>query len=213
MRVNFTWDANPEPEVIGYKIYAGRATGVYNDAASPKNMGNVTSGYYEVFQWGVWYFALTAYTSEAESGFSSEIQTWISPLQLSIAVQNARLNAVETTIGASPVLKIWSGAPPANCAAPDAGTQLATLVLPSDWMAAAASASKGKLGVWQDLAGDASGNAGHFRIYDSGGSPACHMQGVVSVTGGGGDLTLNTVAISPFASVTITSFSMTDNNT
>lgn len=212
MRVNFTWDANTEPGVIGYKIYAGRASGVYDDDDSPKDVGNVLSGYYDVFEWGIWYFALTAYTIDSESEFSAEIQTWVSPLQLSIAAQNARLNAIETTIGTSAILRIRTGTPPANCAAANSGTVLATLTLPSDWLADAASATKGKAGTWLDSAGDTSGTAGHFRIYDSGGS-TCHIQGVVTATGGGGDLTLNDLSITTGKSITITSFSMADNNT
>lgn len=58
-------------------------------------------------------------------------------LQYSVAVRNARLDAVETTIGASAILKIRTGAVPASCATADAGTVLATLALPADYMAAA----------------------------------------------------------------------------
>jgi hypothetical protein len=58
-------------------------------------------------------------------------------VQQSVTVRNAKLDAVETAIGVSPVLKIRTGAPPANCAAADTGTVLATCTLPSDWMAAA----------------------------------------------------------------------------
>ena len=43
------------------------------------------------------------------------------PVQLSTAVRNARLDAIETAIGASAILRIRSGAVPANCAAADAG--------------------------------------------------------------------------------------------
>ena len=55
-------------------------------------------------------------------------------LQYSVAVRNARLDVVESTTGASPVLEIRTGAPPVNCAAADSGTVLATVNLPSDWM-------------------------------------------------------------------------------
>ena len=67
-------------------------------------------------------------------------------LQLSVAVRNALLDAIESTIGTSAVLKIRTGAPPASCATADAGTVLASLTLPSDWMAAASSGSKAKSG-------------------------------------------------------------------
>lgn len=63
-------------------------------------------------------------------------------LKYSVTVRNARLDAIETTIGTSAILKIRTGAPPANCAAADSGTVLSTVNLPSDWMAAAASGEK-----------------------------------------------------------------------
>jgi len=61
-------------------------------------------------------------------------------MQFSTAVRNAWLDVTESTIGASPILRIRSGAAPANCGAADTGTVLATLTLPADWMAAANSA-------------------------------------------------------------------------
>ena len=63
-------------------------------------------------------------------------------MQYSVTVNNARLDVVETTIGASPTLNLYSGSAPANCAAADTGTLLATLTLPADWMLAAAAGSR-----------------------------------------------------------------------
>jgi hypothetical protein len=133
------------------------------------------------------------------------------PLQMSVAVRNARLDAIETATGTSAILRIRSGTVPANCAAADTGTVLATLNLPSDWMAGAASGVKALLGTWQDTSADAAGTAGHFRIYDSGGT-VCHLQGTVTATGGGGDITLDNVSIALAQQVSITSFSITEAN-
>lgn len=132
-------------------------------------------------------------------------------LQLSVAVRNARLDAIETGIGTSAVLKIRTGSVPANCAAADSGTVLATLNLPSDWMAAASSGSKAMSGTWQDASADATGTAAHFRIYASDGV-TCHVQGTVTATGGGGDLTLDNTSINVSQQVNITSFTLTDGN-
>lgn len=132
-------------------------------------------------------------------------------LQYSVSVRNAQLDALETAIGASAVLKIRTGAPPANCATADSGTVLATLSLPSDWMAAASSGSKAKSGTWQDTSADATGTAGHFRIYASDGT-TCHAQGTVTITGGGGDLTLDNTSIAITQTVTITSFTISAGN-
>jgi hypothetical protein len=76
-------------------------------------------------------------------------------LQFSTAVRNARLDAIESTIGTAPILEIRSGSPPANCAAADTGTLLASMTLPSDWMAAASNGSKVKAGTWEDLTANA----------------------------------------------------------
>ena len=132
-------------------------------------------------------------------------------LQLSVSVRNARLDAIETTIGTSAVMKIRSGSAPADCGTADSGTVLATLTLPSDWLAAASSGSKAKSGTWQDTSADATGTAAHFRIYDSG-VTTCHLQGTVTATGGGGDLTLDSTSITSTQAVTITGFTLTDAN-
>lgn len=133
------------------------------------------------------------------------------PINYSTAVRNAKLDAVETAIGTSPILRIRTGSKPATCASADTGTVLATINLPSDWMAAAASASKAKSGTWSDTSADATGTAGHFRIYDSGGS-TCHIQGSVTATGGGGDMTLDTTSITSGGVVSISTFTLNAGN-
>lgn len=132
-------------------------------------------------------------------------------VQLSTTVRNARLDVIESTVGTTAVLKIRTGAAPANCGAADSGTVLATLTLPSDWMAAASSGSKAKSGTWQDASADATGTAAHFRIYESTGT-TCHLQGTVTATGGGGDMTLDNTSIASGQTVTISTFSLTDAN-
>jgi hypothetical protein len=132
-------------------------------------------------------------------------------VQLSTTVRNARLDTVESTISTSPILRIRSGAAPADCATADSGTVLAEMTLPSDWMAAAASGAKALSGTWSDSSANATGTAAHFRIYDSGGS-TCHLQGTVTATGGGGDLTLDSTSITSGQTVTITSFTLTEGN-
>lgn len=132
-------------------------------------------------------------------------------IQLSTNVRNARLDAIETTVGASAVLKIRTGAAPANCGTADSGTVLATVNCPSDWMAAAASGSKAMSGTWQDASADATGTAAHFRLYASDGT-TCHMQGTVTATGGGGDMTVDSTSFTAAQQFTVTSFTLTDAN-
>lgn len=132
-------------------------------------------------------------------------------LQYSVAVRNAQLDAFESTTGASAILRILSGTPPANCATAQTGTLLASLSLPSDWMSAASAGSKALLGTWQDTSADATGTAGYFRILDSTGT-TCHAQGTITATGGGGDMTLDNTSIASGQTVAVTSFTLTAGN-
>lgn len=134
-------------------------------------------------------------------------------LQYSVAVRNAKLDAVEATIGADAVLKIYdlTAGAPADCAAAITGTVLATITLPSDWMNAAATGSKTKLGTWSDSSADATGVADFFRLFASDGT-TCHAQGTVTATGGGGDMTLDNTSIAAAQVVTINTFTLTAGN-
>jgi hypothetical protein len=129
-------------------------------------------------------------------------------LQFSVTVRNAWLDNFESTIGTAAVLKIFTGSQPATCATANSGTELASMTLPSDWMAAASSGSKAKSGTWEDASANATNTAGHFRIYASDGT-TCHMQGSVTATGGGGDMTLDSVSITSGQTITITGFTLT----
>ncbi len=67
----FTWNANAEPDIDHYNLYAGTAPLTYTTIQS---MGNTTSGTFLVTVATTWYFALTAVnSSNSESGFSAEI--------------------------------------------------------------------------------------------------------------------------------------------
>lgn len=130
-------------------------------------------------------------------------------LQFSVTVRNARLDAIETGIGTAPTMEIRTGSAPENCAAADSGTPLASATLPSDWLAGASSGAKALSGTWSDAAADSTGVAGHFRI--KAGS-TCHLQGSITATGGGGDMTVDSTSITAGQTVTITSFTLTDGN-
>jgi hypothetical protein len=127
-------------------------------------------------------------------------------IQFSIAVANAFLDQIETTIGTAAVLKIRTGSAPATCATADSGTVLATVTLPSDWMAAASGGSKSKSGTWQDASADATGTAAHYRLYASDGT-TCHQQGTVSTSGA--DLNVDSVSFTAGQSFTVNTFTWT----
>ena len=126
------------------------------------------------------------------------------------AAQDAMLNALVAYIGPSPVLKIRSGAAP-GIAAADSGTVGATLNLPFTAFAAASGGSAAKVGTWQDASADATITAAHFRLYKNDGSTPV-IEGTVTVTGGGGDITLDDVTIDAGQAVTIAAFTLNGGN-
>jgi hypothetical protein len=134
-------------------------------------------------------------------------------IQMNDATRNARLDTIESTNGTSCSLEIRTGAQPATCATAGSGTILATINLPTDWMAAASGGAKAKAGTWQDTVADNGGTAAHFRIYNSQATKdntTCFMQG--SVGQGSGDLSLDNTTIVAGQSITINTFTLTDGN-
>lgn len=131
-------------------------------------------------------------------------------IKLSAGVRHARLDSIETAISTAPVLRIYTGSPPAATTDAATGTQLVTITLPSDWMAAASGGSKAKSGTWSNTAGG-TGTAGYFRIWDSG-VATTHIQGTVTATGGGGDMTVDNTSIASGQTVTVSTFTLTDGN-
>ena len=129
-------------------------------------------------------------------------------MQYSTTVNNARLDAVETTIGTAPTLTLYSGTAPANCAAADTGTALVSMTLPSDWMAAASAGAKAMAGVWSGTA--SAGSAAtptHFRIKAG---ATCHLQGTAGI--GSGECQVNGT-ITSGQTVSVSSFTITAANT
>jgi hypothetical protein len=131
-------------------------------------------------------------------------------IQLSVEERNARLDSIETILGASPLLRIFSGAMPASCVSADSGTKLIEITLGANWMSDAVGGQKEKSGTWTGTGLD-DGVAGYFRIKTNNGS-TCHIQGTVSITDGGGDMTLDNTNIATDQEITIDSFVLTDGN-
>lgn len=128
-------------------------------------------------------------------------------IQLGTTLRNNMIGQYETTVGTSPKLQLRSGAQPANCAAADSGTLLAELTLPADWMGAASAGAVALAGSWAGT-GAAAGTIAHYRLKDSAGS-VCHEQGSVTLTGGGGDLTVDNTSIGVGQAVSVTSWTRT----
>jgi len=130
-------------------------------------------------------------------------------IQYSVAVNNARLDSIESTVGTSAKLRIYTGSAPANCAAAATGTLLVEIALPSDWMNAASSASKTKLGTWQGTA-TGTGTAGYFRIVDNAGTTT-GLQGTAGMSAT--DMILDNSSIATSQVVTVNTFTLNAANT
>ena len=117
------------------------------------------------------------------------------------------LDRFEALVGTSPIMQIRTGSQPENAAAVSTGTLLCTIQLPVDWMAAAASGSKAKLGVWSATT-SVTGTPGHFRLFETTGT-TCWLQGSASELDLGGDLEIDVVPIVTGRSFIVATFTLT----
>lgn len=131
-------------------------------------------------------------------------------MQYSTRLRDAQNNQIEAILGPSPSLRILTGAAPANAAATQTGTLLVELPLPADWLSASSSGTVSKLGAWAATS-VASGDAGYFRVLTSDGLNT-DIQGTITATGGGGDITTTNVTISSGVIVSLDTFSITRGN-
>ena len=135
-------------------------------------------------------------------------------LAYSVGVNSGRLDAIETVIGVSAKLRIYTGSAPAVGAA-STGTLLVEMTLPSDWMAAAGGAApataKAKLGTWSGTAVGA-GTVGYFRIVPSAAAvgAAGDIQGTCAASGA--DMNFDNAVIAVSQVVTVNTFTLTAGN-
>src|SRR3990170_1894601 len=135
-------------------------------------------------------------------------------IQFKDTVRSGRLDAIETVGGTSCALRVYTGAQPADVTQANAGTMLAEMNLPADWLAAASGGTKAIAGTWQDASADAGAGAtpGHFRIYNSQATKdgtTCIIQGDAAI--GSGSMNFDGT-ITSGQTVTINSFTLTDGN-
>ena len=131
-------------------------------------------------------------------------------IQLGTTLRTAIVTAIETTLGTAAKVSLRTGAQPATPATADSGSLLIQYTLASDW----ASQSAGVLTFTSTpISGTASGTGtvGHYRVYDNAGT-TCMMQGTVTATGGGGDMTIDNVSIASGQTVQITGWTITAPN-
>lgn len=123
--------------------------------------------------------------------------------QYGTTLRNNQVGQIQSTIGGSGLLKIFSGSEPANCAAADPAGLLATITLPATFITSSGGVTTIS-GSWS-VAASGTGTAATFRMYD--GSAVCHVQGNTTT-----DLVLNNTSITSGQTVTVTSFTVTAGN-
>lgn len=130
-------------------------------------------------------------------------------MQYSIALQNAKLNVIESVIGPSGFVKLITGAIPPSVSASDPGVTVATMPLGADWLGTASGGVISTLATIVDTSADATGAATHASFVQSNGTTK-HIQVDVTGTGGTGVIKLsntNVVAgdnVSVAAPITLT---------
>lgn len=130
--------------------------------------------------------------------------------RLSNAARSAAADGVVDLIdaGAGPgTVQIRTGAQPATVATTATGTLLGTLTLSDPAFGSAVNGVATAGTVTGDSSADASGTAGWFRAFDSNG--VAIIDGSITATGGGGDMTLDVVAIIAGGTINITSWTVT----
>ena len=130
-------------------------------------------------------------------------------LRYNVLLRNAQLDAITTFAGNGALLRIYDGTQPATGGA--ATTLLAELTCGTPFAAGASSATLTLGSITQDSSANATGTATWFRIVKSDGTTHV-MDGTVTATGGGGDLTLTTASIVTGQPVSVTSFTIARGN-
>lgn len=133
-------------------------------------------------------------------------------IHLDVLTRNAALDARETSIGVLPTLLLMTLPEPASTIAADLGVIVASIPLPSDWMAAASGGTKIKQGLWQSGV-IAAGLIEHYVILDS--SAVRRVVGSVTQTGVGpaGDMTVDNPNAAIGQVVTVITYVWTEGNT
>ena len=124
--------------------------------------------------------------------------------QFDLTTRNDWLTTLSTQLGASALIYIYTGSPPANCAATATGTLLSSGLRGN--ASGFGSVTGGVLTanpITSDNNAVGTGVAGYFRALDS--SSTVHMQGLVSLPGGGGDMILQNTNIQAGDTVAISS--------
>ena len=130
-------------------------------------------------------------------------------IQYSTTHRTNAMTQLATDIGASAVIKVWSGTAPANCGTADTGTLLVTFAGNAGGFGSASGGVLTASAVASATAGN-SGTVGYFRIYPTAAtSTNAVVQGTVGTSGT--DMIVTSASITSgqtcnFTSLTVTAF-------
>ncbi len=113
-------------------------------------------------------------------------------LQFSTTWRNAALDLFDTIFGSYQLMRVYTGSPPINCAADNSGILLIEFDLQSPSWNPAFDGSKSLANITFSSTAIGTDTPGHFRLYD-GAAGICHLQGTITASGGGGDMTYDNV--------------------
>lgn len=126
--------------------------------------------------------------------------------RISTSARNAAASAVGALLNGGTV-EIRTGSQPATPGTAATGTLLGTLTLSATAFGAASTGTITANTITGDTSADASGTAGWFRGIDS--SSTAVIDGSITASGGGGDMTLDSTSIVAGGTISMTSWTLT----
>lgn len=129
----------------------------------------------------------------------------------SAEVRNARLAAIVSAAGNGAILQLYAGTRPATGAAVTTQTKLGSLVCGSPLAPAAVGGVLTFNSIAEDTSADATGTCTWARLVKADGTTFV-ADFTVTITGGGGDSTMNSVAISAGQLIQAVSATLADGN-
>lgn len=126
--------------------------------------------------------------------------------RISTAARNAAIAPVGALLNGG-TIEIRTGSQPATPGTAATGTVLGTLTLAATAFGSPSTGVITAAAITGDSSADASGTAGWFRAYDS--STNAVIDGSITATGGGGDMTLDNVAVVAGGTINMTSWTLT----
>jgi hypothetical protein len=136
-----------------------------------------------------------------------------SNFKISTAARNAGADAIVDRLDLNTppaVIKIRTGSPPTNVSDASTGTLLGTCTFSNPAFGSASSGVATASSITSDTNADASGDAGHFRVYQGAGSDTqAEWQGTAGNSGDTPDMTFDNKSIVAGGTIAISSFTLT----